>query len=61
MSVLTPVEQGHEKMGTNKFGVTTQGILVTKRTRLLNINYVATLSKYVTTQSKSKPTEQVAT
>ena len=39
----------------------TQGISVTTRTRLLNTNDVMTLSKYVPTQSKSKPREQVAT
>ena len=61
MSLQTLAEQGHEKLGTNKFGVATQGILVSTRTRLLNTNYVATLSKYVTAQSKSKPREQVAT
>ena len=57
----TPAEQGHEKLGANRFGVTTQGIPVMTRPRLLNTNYVATLSKYVTIQSKSKPREQVAT
>ena len=61
MSQQTPAEQGHEKLGANRFGVVTQGIPLTIRTRLLNINYVTTLSKYVTTQSKSKPREQVAT
>ena len=60
MSRQTPPEQGHEKLGANRFGVTTQGIPVATRTRLLNTNYVTKLSKYVTTQSKSKPKEQVA-
>ena len=60
MSQQTPEEQGHEKLVTNRFGVTTQGIPVATRTRLLNKIYVATLSKYVATQSKSKPREQVA-
>ena len=60
MSQQTPAEQGHEKLGANRFSVATQGILVVTRTRLLNTNHVATLSKYVTTQSKSKPREQVA-
>ena len=60
MSQQTPEEQGHEKLGANRFGVATQGIPVVTRTRLLNIIYVATLSKYVATQSKSKPKEQVA-
>ena len=52
----TLAEQGHEKLGANRFGVMTQCIpvvteciLVVTRTRLLNINYVATLLKYVTT------------
>ena len=61
MSRQTLAEQGHENLGANRFGVMTQGIPVATRTRLLNTNYVATLSKYVPTQSKSKPREQVAT
>ena len=59
MSQKTPTEQGHEKLCANRFGVATQGIPVAVRTRPLNTNYVATLSKYVTTHSKSKPSEQV--
>ena len=51
----TPEEQGHENLGANKFGVATQGIPIAIRTRLLNKIYVVTLSKYVMTQSKSKP------
>ena len=47
MSRQTPAEQGHEKLGANRFGVATQGILIVTRTRLRNKNYVATLSKYV--------------
>ena len=61
MSRQTPKEQGHEKLGANRFGVTTQDIPIKIRTRLLNTIYVATLSKYIATQSKSKPREQVAT
>ena len=61
MSRKTPEEQGNEKPGANMFCVVIQGILVTTSTRLLNTIYVATLSKYVVTQSKSKPREQVAT
>ena len=61
MSRQTPEEQEHEKLGANRFGVVTQGISVMTRTRLLNTIYVATLSKYVATQSKSKPREQVVT
>ena len=60
MSGQTPEEQGHEKLVSNRLGVATQGILVATRTRLLNKIYVTTLSKYVATQSKSKPKEQVA-
>ena len=52
-----PEGQGHEKLVANRLGVATQGILVATRTRLLNKIYVATLSKYVATQSKSKPRE----
>ena len=61
MSRQTLEEQGHEKLGANRFGVATQGIPVTTRIRLLNTIYIMTLSKYVMTQSKSKPKEQVAT
>ena len=61
MSRQTPEGQGHEKLVANRFGVATQGIPVLTRTRLLNKSYVVTLSKYVTTQSKSKPREHVAT
>ena len=57
MSRQTLVEQGHEKLGAKRFGVATQGIIMATRTRLLNTNYVAALSKYVATQSKSKPRE----
>ena len=52
-----PKGQGHEKLVANRLGVATQGIYVAIRTRLLNKIYVAILSKYVTTQSKSKPRE----
>ena len=61
MSRQTPEGQGQEKLVSNMFGVTTQGISIVTRTRLLNKIYVATLSKYVATQSKSKPREQVTT
>ena len=61
MSQQIPEGQGHEKLVANKLGVVTQGIPVATRTRLLNKIYVATLSKYVATQSKSKPREQVTT
>ena len=61
MSRQTSAEQGHEKLGENRFGVTTQGNPVETRTKLLNTNYVVTLSKYVPTQSKSKPRERVTT
>ena len=61
MSRQTLEGQEHEKLVANRFGVATQGIPITTRTRLLNKIYVATLSKYVATQSKSKPREQVAT
>ena len=61
MSQQTPEGQGHEKLVANRFGVVTQGIPVTTRSRLLNKIYDATLSKYVATQSKSKSREHVAT
>ena len=57
MSLQTSEGQGHEKLVTNKSGVATQGIPVVTRTRLLHKIYVATLSKYVATQSKSKSRE----
>ena len=60
MSRQTLEGQGHEKLVANRLGVATQGIPVATRTRPLNKIYVATLSKYVVTQSKSKPREQVA-
>ena len=57
MSRQIPEGLGHEKLVTNKLGVTAQSIHVAIRTRLLNKIYVATLSKYVATESKSKPRE----
>ena len=47
-------------MVANRFGVATQYILVGTRTRLLHQNSIATLSKSVTTESKTKLEEQVA-
>ena len=61
MSRQTLEAEEHEKLDEKRLGVTTQGIPVTTRTRLLNKIYVVTLSKYVATQSKSNPREQVAT
>ena len=61
MWLQTQEEQEHEKLIANRFGVATQGIHVVTRTRLLNKIYVATLSKYLATQSKSNPKEQVMT
>ena len=49
--------QGYEKLIANRLGTALQGIPVATRTRLLNKIYVATLSKNVATQSKSKPIE----
>ena len=60
MSRKTLEVEGHEKLDENRLGVATQGIPVATRIRLLNKIYVATLSKYVATKSKSKPKEQVA-
>ena len=61
MSRQTLEGQEHEKLVANRFGVATQSIPVVTRTRPLNKIYVVTLSKYVATQSKSKPREQVGT
>ena len=61
MSRQTPKGQGHEKLGANRFGVATQGISVATITRLMKEIYVATSTKYVTTQIKNKPNEKVVT
>ena len=53
--------QGPEKLGANRFGVTTQGIYVSTRTRLLKEIYVATSTKYVVTQIKNKHREKIVT
>ena len=47
MSRQTPEAEGHEKLVANRFGVTTQYILVAIRTRLLHQNSITTLSKSV--------------
>ena len=60
MSLQTLEVEEHEKLDANRLGVATQGIPVSTRTILLNKIYVAILSKYVATQSKSQPREQVA-
>ena len=52
--------EGNEKLVANKFDVATQDTYVATRTRLLNKIYVATLSKFVATESKNKPREHVA-
>ena len=56
----TPKRQGHEKLGANRFSVTTQAISVVTITRLLKEIYVATSTKYVATQIKNKPRQKVA-
>ena len=61
MSQQIPVTEGNEKLVANKFGVATQEINVAIRTRLLNKNIVATLSKSVAIESKNKLREQVTT
>ena len=53
MSRKSPEEQGHEKLVANMFGVETQGIPITTRTRLQNKIYVVTLSNYVATQPRA--------
>ena len=55
MSQHTLEGQGHEKLGANRFGVTTQGISVA------TIIYVTTSKKHVATQIKDKPKERVVT
>ena len=59
MSQHSPEAEEHEKLGANRFGVTTQYIHVATRTRLLRQNYVTTLSKSVTTEFKNELREQV--
>ena len=59
MSRQTLEAEGHEKLVANRLGVATQGISVATRIKLLNKIYVVTLSKYVATQSKNMPREQV--
>ena len=61
MSRQTLEAEGHEKLVTNKFSVTTQYISVATKTRLVHQNYVATLSKSIMTESKKELKEQVAT
>ena len=58
MSRQTPEGQGHEKLGVNRFGVTTQGIFIVTITRLLKEIYAVTSTKYVATQIKNKPNEK---
>ena len=54
MSRQIPEVQGHEKLVANRFGVATQDIPVTTRTRFLHQNYVTTLSKFVAIESKKE-------
>ena len=49
MSRQIPKVEGNEKLVANKFGVATQDIYIATRIRLLNKNYVVTLSKSVAT------------
>ena len=50
-----------KRTGCNKFGIATQDIHVTTRTRLLQQNFFVTLSKSVETKSKKDLRDQVAT
>ena len=59
MSRQIPKTEGREKLVANRFGVATQGIYVTTRTRLLHKNLVATLSKSIAIESKKELKEQV--
>ena len=61
MSRQTPKAEEHEKLGANRFGFATQYIPVATRARLLHQNYVATLSKFFTTEFKNELREQVTT
>ena len=59
MSRHIPDAEGHKKMVANRFGVATQGIPITIRTRLLHQNSVAKLSKSILTESKKELINQV--
>ena len=61
MSRQTPEAEGHEKLVTNRFSVVTQYIPIAIKTRLLQQNYVATLSKSIMTESKKELMEHVTT
>ena len=54
MSRQTLKAEENEKLVANRFGVTTQYILVATKTRQLHKNYVVTLSKSVVTESKKE-------
>ena len=49
MSLQILEAKGHEKLVAKRFGVATQDIPVATITRLLQQNFVATLSKSITT------------
>ena len=51
----------YKELGATNFCVATQDIRVETRTRMLDQNSVTTLSKFVTTKSKTKLREQVTT
>ena len=61
MSRQIPEAEGHEKLVVNRLSVATQDILVAKRIRQLHQNSVATLSKFVVTESKEELRNYVAT
>ena len=61
MCCQIPEAEGHEKLVSKRFVVTTQGIPVEIRTRLRHKNFVATLSKSVVIKSSKELREQVVT
>ena len=61
MSQQFPEALEYKELGATNFCVETQDILVETGTRLLDQNFVATLSKFVATESKTKLKEQGAT
>ena len=61
MSLQILETKGHEKLVAKRFGVVTQDIPVATRTRLLQQNFVVTLSKSIATESKKELINQVTT
>ena len=59
MATVSREAESNEKLVVNKFCVATEDILVATRTRLLDQNSLATLSKSIAAESKKNLREQV--